>query len=188
MDHKYYSIFIIYDQHIATFISSGYGDLHTMMVLRVACYRTVWILHYSLVARYQNNIILFLLCSWYIWRMVELSFDTCYFIKLLINLLQFKYLVKGVHLQRLFNLTLVYPPRLSFEASMKGSGLVARHTFSTWPHNDLVHNSEFARSCSNLNHICTWYRVVLMKHHPFYISIYCCFRVVLVYRLLLLKF
>ena len=52
---------LLYDQHIATFISSSYGDLHTMMVLRVACYRTVWILHYSLVARYQNNIILAML-------------------------------------------------------------------------------------------------------------------------------
>ena len=67
------SFLLLYDQHIATFISSGYGDLHTMMVLRVACYRTVWILHYSLVARYQNNIILSLLYSWYICRIVELS-------------------------------------------------------------------------------------------------------------------
>ena len=85
-----------------------------MVVLRVAYYRSIQVLYYSLlVALNQNNIILSRLCSWYIWRMVELSFDTCYFIKLLINLLQFKYLVKGVHLQRLFNLTLVYPPGYS---------------------------------------------------------------------------
>ena len=44
--------------------------------------------------------------------MVELSFDTYYFVKLLINLLQFKYLVKIVHLLRLFNLTLVYPSQV----------------------------------------------------------------------------
>jgi len=56
--------FLIYDQHIATFISSGYGDLHTMMVSMVAYYHLIWILHYSLlVARYQNNITLFLLCA-----------------------------------------------------------------------------------------------------------------------------
>jgi len=35
----------IYDHHIATFISSRYGDLHTMMVLRAAYYHPVWILH-----------------------------------------------------------------------------------------------------------------------------------------------
>ena len=62
-----------------------------MVVLRVAYYRSIQILYYSLlVALNQNNIILSRLCSWYIWRMVELPFNTYYFLKSLINVLQFK--------------------------------------------------------------------------------------------------
>ena len=81
---KYHFILLLllYGQHIATFISSCYGDLYVMVVLRVAYYRSIQILYYSLlVALNQNNIILSRLCSWHIWRMVKLFFDTCYFVK-----------------------------------------------------------------------------------------------------------
>jgi len=44
----------LYDQHIATFISSCYGDLYVIVVLRVAYHHCIWVLHYSLlIARYQ---------------------------------------------------------------------------------------------------------------------------------------
>jgi len=49
---------LLYDQHIATFISSCYGDLYVMVVLRVAYHHRIWIFHCSiLVDRNQNNII-----------------------------------------------------------------------------------------------------------------------------------
>jgi len=73
---------LLYDQHVATFISTCYRDLYVTVVLGVAYYQPNWILLHSLVvALYQNNIILSLLCSWYIWRMVELTFDICYDVK-----------------------------------------------------------------------------------------------------------
>ena len=39
---------LIYDQRIATFISNYNGDLYAMVVLKVAYYHPIWILHYSL--------------------------------------------------------------------------------------------------------------------------------------------
>ena len=89
---KYHFILLLlYGQHIATFISSCYGELYAMVVLRVAYHHRIWILYYSLlVARYQSNIILSLLYSWYIWRLVELSSDPRYLVKSLINLLHLK--------------------------------------------------------------------------------------------------